>query len=134
MLDMSDINELKRVAEHCNQLPVHPRPTPTLVNWSIPRSLDHTKTPSRRVFEALEKTDSPYFEVPYIPIDPVDVGRSYEDVVRVNSQSGKGGVAYLLKVEQGLDLPPQHADRVHPGDPRHHRGHRQRSHRKNDLQ
>ena len=59
----------------------------------------------KKGFEALETSDSPFFEVPYIPIDPKDVGRSYEDVVRVNSQSGKGGVSYLLKTEHSLDLP-----------------------------
>ncbi len=104
MLDMSDINELKRVAEHCNQLPVHPR-HPYVGELVYTAFSGSHQDAIKKGFEALEKTDSPYFEVPYIPIDPVDVGRSYEDVVRVNSQSGKGGVAYLLKVEQGLDLP-----------------------------
>jgi len=104
MLDISDINELKRVAEHCNQLPVHPR-HPYVGELVYTAFSGSHQDAIKKGFEALEKSDSPYFEVPYIPIDPVDVGRSYEDVVRVNSQSGKGGVAYLLKSEQGFDLP-----------------------------
>ncbi|MFT5268483.1 MAG: 2-isopropylmalate synthase [Acidimicrobiales bacterium] len=104
MLDISDINELKRVAEHCNQLPVHPR-HPYVGELVYTAFSGSHQDAIKKGFEALAKSDSPYFEVPYIPIDPVDVGRSYEDVVRVNSQSGKGGVAYLLKAEQGFDLP-----------------------------
>ncbi len=104
MLDMSDISELKRVAEHCNQLPVHPR-HPYVGELVYTAFSGSHQDAIKKGFEALEKSDSPYFEVPYIPIDPKDVGRSYEDVVRVNSQSGKGGVAYLLKAEQGFDLP-----------------------------
>jgi len=104
MLDMSDINELRRVAEHCNQLPVHPR-HPYVGELVYTAFSGSHQDAIKKGFEALEKSDSPFFEVPYIPIDPVDVGRSYEDVVRVNSQSGKGGVAYLLKAEQGFDLP-----------------------------
>ena len=104
MLDMSDINELKRVAEHCNQLPVHPR-HPYVGDLVYTAFSGSHQDAIKKGFEALENSDSPYFEVPYIPIDPLDVGRSYEDVVRVNSQSGKGGVAYLLKAEQGFDLP-----------------------------
>jgi 2-isopropylmalate synthase len=104
MLDMSDINELKRVAQHCNQLPVHPR-HPYVGELVYTAFSGSHQDAIKKGFEALENSDSPYFEVPYIPIDPLDVGRSYEDVVRVNSQSGKGGVAYLLKAEQGFDLP-----------------------------
>jgi len=104
MLKMSDINELKRVAEHCNQLPVHPR-HPYVGELVYTAFSGSHQDAIKKGFEALEKSDSPYFEVPYIPIDPKDVGRTYEDVVRVNSQSGKGGVAYLLKAEQGFDLP-----------------------------
>ena len=104
MLNMSDINELRRVAEHCNQLPVHPR-HPYVGELVYTAFSGSHQDAIKKGFEALEKSDSPYFEVPYIPIDPHDVGRTYEDVVRVNSQSGKGGVAYLLKAEQGFDLP-----------------------------
>jgi len=104
MLDMSDINELRRVAEHCNQLPVHPR-HPYVGELVYTAFSGSHQDAIKKGFEALEKSGSQYFEVPYIPIDPLDVGRTYEDVVRVNSQSGKGGVAYLLKAEQGFDLP-----------------------------
>ncbi|MCP3910145.1 MAG: 2-isopropylmalate synthase [Actinomycetia bacterium] len=103
-LDVSDINELRRVAEHCNQLPVHPR-HPYVGDLVYTAFSGSHQDAIKKGFEALDKDDSGIFEVPYIPIDPKDVGRSYEDVVRVNSQSGKGGVAYLLKVENGLDLP-----------------------------
>lgn len=104
MLDMSDINELRRTAEYCNQLPVHPR-HPYVGELVYTAFSGSHQDAIKKGFEALEDSDSPYFEVPYIPIDPKDVGRSYEDVVRVNSQSGKGGVSYLLKVENQFDLP-----------------------------
>ena len=103
-LDLSDINELRRTAEYCNQLPVHPR-HPYVGDLVYTAFSGSHQDAIKKGFEALNKTDSPLFEVPYIPIDPKDVGRSYEDVVRVNSQSGKGGVAYLLKAEHSLDLP-----------------------------
>ena len=104
MLDMGDINELRRTAEYCNQLPVHPR-HPYVGELVYTAFSGSHQDAIKKGFEALEKDDSPYFEVPYIPIDPKDVGRTYEDVVRVNSQSGKGGVSYLLKVENQFDLP-----------------------------
>ena len=104
MLDMSDINEIRRTAEYCNQLPVHPR-HPYVGELVYTAFSGSHQDAIKKGFEALERDDSPYFEVPYIPIDPKDVGRTYEDVVRVNSQSGKGGVSYLLKVENQFDLP-----------------------------
>ena len=104
MLDMSDINELRRTAEYCNQLPVHPR-HPYVGELVYTAFSGSHQDAIKKGFEALERSESPYFEVPYIPIDPKDVGRTYEDVVRVNSQSGKGGVSYLLKVENQFDLP-----------------------------
>lgn len=104
MLDIRDINELRRVAEHCNQLPVHPR-HPYVGDLVYTAFSGSHQDAIKKGFDALEERTDDLFEVPYIPIDPVDVGRSYEDVVRVNSQSGKGGVAYLLKVEKQLDLP-----------------------------
>ena len=103
-LDISDINELRRTAEYCNQLPVHPR-HPYVGDLVYTAFSGSHQDAIKKGFEALENSESPLFEVPYIPIDPKDVGRSYEDVVRVNSQSGKGGVAYLLKAEHNLDLP-----------------------------
>ncbi len=103
-LDISDINELRRTAEYCNQLPVHPR-HPYVGDLVYTAFSGSHQDAIKKGFEALDRSDSPFFEVPYIPIDPKDVGRSYEDVVRVNSQSGKGGVSYLLKAEHHLDLP-----------------------------
>ncbi len=103
-LDISDINELRRTAEYCNQLPVHPR-HPYVGDLVYTAFSGSHQDAIKKGFEALDKSDSELFEVPYIPIDPPDVGRSYEDVVRVNSQSGKGGVAYLLKTEHNIDLP-----------------------------
>ncbi len=104
MLDISDINELRRVAEYCNQLPVHPR-HPYVGDLVYTAFSGSHQDAIKKGFEALEKSGTDTFEVPYIPIDPKDVGRTYEDVVRVNSQSGKGGVSYLLKTENQFDLP-----------------------------
>ena len=103
-LDISNINELRRTAEYCNQLPVHPR-HPYVGDLVYTAFSGSHQDAIKKGFEAMANNDSPLFEVPYIPIDPEDVGRSYEDVIRVNSQSGKGGVAYLLKAEHSLDLP-----------------------------
>ena len=104
MLDIGDINELRRVAEYCNQLPVHPR-HPYVGDLVYTAFSGSHQDAIKKGFEALNKSDSSTFEVPYIPIDPKDVGRTYEDVVRVNSQSGKGGISYLLKTENQFDLP-----------------------------
>ena len=111
-IDFSDIDEVRRTVEHCNQLPVHPRHPygGDLVYTAFSGSHQDA---IKKGFEALEKDaaaagvpvrDFPW-GVPYLPIDPLDVGRSYEAVIRVNSQSGKGGVAYVLKNEHHLDLP-----------------------------
>ena len=96
--------------EHCNQLPVHPRHPygGDLVYTAFSGSHQDA---IKKGFEARSASDAfcgaplPFWEVPYLPIDPADVGRSYEAVIRVNSQSGKGGVAYLMKSERHLDLP-----------------------------
>ncbi len=103
-LDFTDINEARRIAEHCNQLPVHPRHAYVgdLVYTAFSGSHQDA---IKKGFDAMAETGQVLWEVPYLPIDPKDVGRTYEDVIRVNSQSGKGGVAYLLKTEQELDLP-----------------------------
>ncbi|MCH7789550.1 MAG: 2-isopropylmalate synthase, partial [Acidobacteria bacterium] len=103
-LDLGDINESRRIAEHCNQLPVHPR-HPYVGDLVYTAFSGSHQDAIKKGFDAMERTGQTLWEVPYLPIDPVDVGRSYEDVIRVNSQSGKGGVAYLLKTEQELDLP-----------------------------
>ena len=103
-LDINEINELRRVAEHCNQLPVHPR-HPYVGDLVYTAFSGSHQDAIKKGFEAMAQTGQTLWEVPYLPIDPQDVGRTYEDVIRVNSQSGKGGVAYLLKTEQELDLP-----------------------------
>lgn len=103
-LDITQINELRRIAEHCNQLPVHPR-HPYVGDLVYTAFSGSHQDAIKKGFEAMAKTGQTLWEVPYLPIDPQDVGRTYEDVIRVNSQSGKGGVAYLLKTEQELDLP-----------------------------
>ena len=103
-LDITNINEYRRVVEHCNQLPVHPR-HPYVGDLVYTAFSGSHQDAIKKGFEALERTGQTLWEVPYLPIDPQDVGRTYEDVIRVNSQSGKGGVAYLLKTEQQLELP-----------------------------
>ena len=110
MIDFSEIDEIRREVEHCNQLPVHPRHPygGELVYTAFSGSHQDA---IKKGFEALERDQaagvpgSDKWGVPYLPIDPKDVGRTYEAVIRVNSQSGKGGVAYLLKADHGLDLP-----------------------------
>ncbi|MCK9894685.1 2-isopropylmalate synthase [Frankia sp. AgB32] len=104
MIDFSDIDDVRRSVEYCNQLPVHPRHPygGDLVYTAFSGSHQDA---IKKGFEAMARTGQTLWEVPYLPIDPKDVGRSYEAVIRVNSQSGKGGVAYLLKSEHSLDLP-----------------------------
>ncbi|MCA9576313.1 MAG: 2-isopropylmalate synthase [Polyangiales bacterium] len=103
-LDLSDIDALVRTAEHCNRLPVHPRHpyAGELVYTAFSGS--HQDAIKKGLAAQRERTDG-VWEVPYLPIDPHDVGRSYEAVIRVNSQSGKGGVAYLLETDHGFVLP-----------------------------
>ncbi len=103
-LDFTKINESRRIAEHCNQLPVHPR-HPYVGDLVYTAFSGSHQDAIKKGFDAMDATGQTLWEVPYLPIDPKDVGRTYEDVIRVNSQSGKGGVAYLLKTEQELDLP-----------------------------
>ncbi|MBP6621005.1 MAG: 2-isopropylmalate synthase [Alcaligenes sp.] len=101
-LDFSDIDEVRRTAEYCNQLPVHPRHpyAGDLVFTAFSGS--HQDAIKKGLSQ--QKADE-LWEVPYLPIDPADLGRSYDAVIRVNSQSGKGGVSYLLEQEHGLVLP-----------------------------
>jgi 2-isopropylmalate synthase len=103
-LVVSDIDEIVRTVEHCNQLPVHPR-HPYAGELVYTAFSGSHQDAIKKGFEALEKRNDSMWEVPYLPIDPKDLGRSYEAVIRVNSQSGKGGVAYVLKADHGLDLP-----------------------------
>jgi 2-isopropylmalate synthase len=102
-LDFSDIDGARRIAEHCNRLPVHPR-HPYVGDLVYTAFSGSHQDAIKKGFEALGK-DYDVWEVPYLPIDPHHVGRSYEAVIRVNSQSGKGGVAYIMKFEHGFDLP-----------------------------
>ena len=103
-LDISDIDRLKGVAEFCNQLPVHPR-HPYAGELVYTAFSGSHQDAIKKGMNALERSNSGLWEVPYLPFDPRDVGRDYEAIIRVNSQSGKGGVAYLLKADHGLDLP-----------------------------
>ncbi len=102
-LDISDIDALRRTAEHCNRLPVHPR-HPYVGDLVYTAFSGSHQDAIKKGFEALP-ADYARWGVPYLPIDPKHVGRSYEAVIRVNSQSGKGGVAYVMKSEHGFDLP-----------------------------
>ncbi|WP_210587967.1 2-isopropylmalate synthase [Streptomyces sp. GESEQ-35] len=112
MVDFSDIDAVKETVEHCNRLPVHPRHpyAGELVHTAfsgthqdaISKGLAHH---ARRAAELGVPEGQAPWSVPYLPIDPADLGRSYEAVIRVNSQSGKGGVAYVLRTHAGLDLP-----------------------------
>ena len=102
-LDISDIDALRAVAEHCNRLPVSPR-HPYVGDLVYTSFSGSHQDAIKKGFEALP-ADYTEWGVPYLPIDPKHVGRNYEAVVRVNSQSGKGGVAYIMKAEHGLDLP-----------------------------
>jgi len=106
-IDFSDINEAIRTVEHCNQLPVHPRHPygGDLVFTAFSGSHQDAikKGLAARAQELAQ--GNPVWDVPYLPIDPADVGRTYDAVIRVNSQSGKGGIAYLLERDHGLALP-----------------------------
>jgi 2-isopropylmalate synthase len=102
-LDVSDIDGLRRVAEHCNRLPVHPR-HPYVGDLVYTAFSGSHQDAIKKGMEALPR-DYSVWEVPYLPIDPKHVGRTYEAVIRVNSQSGKGGVAFIMKAEHGFDLP-----------------------------
>ena len=112
MIDFSDIDEVRRTVEYCNQLPVHPR-HPYAGDLVYTAFSGSHQDAIKKGFEALETEAEtagvPFpdyaWAVPYLAIDPRDVGRTYEAVIRVNSQSGKGGVAYVMKTEHQLDLP-----------------------------
>ncbi|WNE96499.1 2-isopropylmalate synthase [Streptomyces luomodiensis] len=111
-IDFSQIDEIRRTAEYCNQMEVHPR-HPYAGDLVYTAFSGSHQDAIKKGFEALEASaaeqgktvDDIEWAVPYLPIDPKDVGRSYEAVIRVNSQSGKGGIAYVLKNDHNLDLP-----------------------------
>jgi 2-isopropylmalate synthase len=112
MIDFSSIDEIRRTVEYCNQLPVHPR-HPYAGELVYTAFSGSHQDGIKKGFEALRRDAAAAgvdfeeypWSVPYLPIDPRDVGRTYEAVIRVNSQSGKGGVAYIMKAEHQLDLP-----------------------------
>ncbi len=103
-LDFSNIDEIAKTVEYCNQLPIHPRHpyVGELVYTSFSGSHQDA---IKKGFAAREKQNDELWEMPYLPIDPADLGRDYEAVIRVNSQSGKGGFAWVLEQDQGLKLP-----------------------------
>ncbi|MET0497856.1 MAG: 2-isopropylmalate synthase [Steroidobacteraceae bacterium] len=101
-LDFSNINEAARCVEHCNQLPIHPR-HPYVGDLVFTAFSGSHQDAIKKGFAARNEGDP--WEVPYLPIDPRDVGRTYESVIRVNSQSGKGGIAYLLERDYDLSMP-----------------------------
>lgn len=101
-LDFSDINAVARTVEHCNQLPIHPR-HPYVGDLVFTAFSGSHQDAIRKGFAA-QRPDA-LWNVPYLPIDPADLGRSYDSVIRVNSQSGKGGVAYLMETEYGVVMP-----------------------------
>ena len=103
-LDMSNMRELRATAEYCNQLPVHPRHpyAGDLVFTAFSGS--HQDAINKRL-KAMESSNSQAWDVPYLPIDPLDVGANYEAVIRINSQSGKGGISYIMETEFGIQMP-----------------------------
>jgi 2-isopropylmalate synthase len=103
-LDLSDINEIARISEHCTQLPIHPR-HPYVGELVFTAFSGSHQDAIKKGLTAIKKSNSGEWAVPYLPIDPADVGRTYEAVIRINSQSGKGGVAYVMEHDYGLELP-----------------------------
>ena len=101
-LDFSNIDEIRATVEHCNQIPVHPR-HPYVGDLVYTSFSGSHQDAIKKALAARREGD--HWDMPYLPIDPKDVGRSYEAVIRVNSQSGKGGIAYLLESEYGLEMP-----------------------------
>ena len=105
-IDFSDINSLIKTAEYCNRLPIHERHpyAGKLVHTAFSGSHQDA---IRKGMDAIEKSNSQRWEVPYLPIDPADIGRNYEAIIRVNSQSGKGGSAWILETEHHIRIPKQ---------------------------
>ena len=103
-LDFSNINSVMREVEYCNQLPVHPS-HPYAGDLVFTAFSGSHQDAIKKGFQAIKQSNDPKWEVPYLPIDPADLGRNYEAVVRINSQSGKGGVAFLLEKDHGVSLP-----------------------------
>ena len=103
-LDLSELDEARAIVEVCNELPVHPR-HPYVGELVYTAFSGSHQDAIKKGMDAQERSGSDAWDVPYLPLDPKDVGRDYEAIIRVNSQSGKGGVAYLMSAEHHLDLP-----------------------------
>lgn len=103
-LDFSDMEQIVKTVEYCNQIPVHPR-HPYAGELVFTAFSGSHQDAIKKGFEAQEKRNDQFWNVPYLPIDPADIGASYEAVIRVNSQSGKGGMAWVLQQDKGLRLP-----------------------------
>ncbi|GGN50105.1 2-isopropylmalate synthase [Actinoplanes campanulatus] len=103
-VDFSDINEVRRVVEECTRIPVHPR-HPYAGDLVYTAFSGSHQDAIKKGFDERKRTGATAWEIPYLPIDPGDVGRTYETVVRINSQSGKGGVAYVISSHLGLNMP-----------------------------
>jgi 2-isopropylmalate synthase len=103
-LDISDINHIRDVYEHCNQLAI-PERHPYVGELVYTAFSGSHQDAINKGMKAIKETDGAHWEVPYLPIDPEDVGRTYEAIIRINSQSGKGGIAYILQADYGLNLP-----------------------------
>jgi 2-isopropylmalate synthase len=103
-LDLSELDAARRIVEECNELPVHPR-HPYVGELVYTAFSGSHQDAIKKGMDAQERSGSELWDVPYLPLDPKDVGRDYEAIIRVNSQSGKGGVAYLMSTEHHLELP-----------------------------
>ncbi len=103
-LDMRNMRELRATAEYCNQLPVHPR-HPYAGDLVFTAFSGSHQDAIKKGLAAMKSSNSQEWDVPYLPIDPADIGAEYEAVIRINSQSGKGGVAYIMETEYGIQMP-----------------------------
>jgi 2-isopropylmalate synthase len=103
-LDLSDMPQMVRTVEYCNQIPVHPR-HPYGGDLVFTAFSGSHQDAIKKGLDALARTDGAPWEVPYLPVDPKDLGRSYEAIIRINSQSGKGGIAYIMASDYGFQLP-----------------------------
>ena len=103
-LDMRNMRELRATAEYCNQLPVHPR-HPYAGDLVFTAFSGSHQDAIKKGLAAMKSSNSREWDVPYLPIDPADIGAEYEAVIRINSQSGKGGIAYIMETEYGIQMP-----------------------------
>jgi 2-isopropylmalate synthase len=103
-IDFSNINEIRQTVEYCNQLPVHPR-HPYAGDLVFTAFSGSHQDAIKKGLAAMKSSNSREWDVPYLPIDPADIGAEYEAVIRINSQSGKGGIAYIMETEYGIQMP-----------------------------